>query len=62
MIQTSDSTFNLQGRTEQVRDIQGSLKAATVFAALVAQNTGGDPLQIEMDQDKTGMLPHKVNI
>jgi hypothetical protein len=53
LIETTDSSFTLQGRMIQASGTNGSAVAASVFSAIVGKDSNSDTVQFEIDQHNT---------
>ena len=56
LIETTDNSFALQGRMIEATDANGSLIAATVFSATVAQQEHSDLIQFQLGPEREGIV------
>ncbi|GFN91253.1 fibrillin-1 [Plakobranchus ocellatus] len=56
LLQVTSIDFMLQARTDQATNSEGNITLATVFVAFVAKEGDNARFQVELDDDKTGMV------
>ena len=55
-IQTVNTTFTLQGRTERVTDNTDKATNATIFSAFAAKDDTNSTVQVGLSSNKTGKM------
>ncbi|RUS82424.1 hypothetical protein EGW08_009812 [Elysia chlorotica] len=56
LLQVDSLDFSLQARTDQALSSQGNSTSATVFVAFAAKEGTSSKFQVELDDDRTGMI------
>ncbi|XP_055957125.1 fibrillin-1-like isoform X3 [Patella vulgata] len=56
LMRTTTEDFVLQGRTDRAETANGTLSNATIFSAFAVRDDNGTTFQVELDQNKTGLI------